>query len=144
MNMSETEHRNPDDEGLSLIEIVVAMFILALLSVAFLPLLVQGVRQSAQTATIATATQLANARMDAERAQAQAGTNCTSLANPANLSTTDSRGIPLLVSSPSVTATCPASSTAYPTTVSFSVTVVRTDTGATIVQADTRLYVDSR
>lgn len=144
MNMSETELRNPDDEGLSLIEIVVAMFILALLSVAFLPLLVQGVRQSAQTATIATATQLANARMDAERAQAQAGTNCTSLANPANLSTTDSRGIPLLVSSPSVTATCPASSTAYPTTVSFSVTVVRTDTGATIVQADTRLYVDSR
>ena len=84
MKMSETELRNPDDEGLSLIEIVVAMFILALLSVAFLPLLVQGVRQSAQTATIATATQLANARMDAERAQAQAGTNCTSLANPAN------------------------------------------------------------
>ena len=76
MKMSETELRNPDDEGLSLIEIVVAMFILALLSVAFLPLLVQGVRQSAQTATIATATQLANARMDAERAQAQAGANC--------------------------------------------------------------------
>ena len=132
------------EDGLTLIEIVVAMFILALLSVAFLPLLVQGVKKSAQTATIATATQLANARMDSERAQAQAGTNCTSLANPADLSTTDSRGIPLLVSSPSVTATCPASSTAYPTTVSFRVTVVRTDTGATVVQADTRLYVDSR
>ena len=144
MKMSQTVLRGWGDEGLTLIEIVVAMFILALLSVAFLPLLVQGVQQSAQTATIATATQLANARVDSERAQAQAGTNCTSLANPADLSTTDSRGIPLLVTSPPVTATCPTSSTAYPTTVAFRVTVVRTDTGATIVQADTRLYVDSR
>ena len=144
MKTSHLVLRGWGDDGLTLIEIVVAMLILALLSVAFLPLLVQGVKQSAQTATIATATQLANARMDAERAQAQAGTNCTSLANPADISTTDSRGIPLLVSSPSVTATCPASSTAYPTTVAFRVTVVRTDTGATVVQADTRLYVDSR
>lgn len=144
MKLSETELRNQDDGGLSLIEIVVAMFILALLAVAFLPLLVQGVKQSAQTATIATATQLATARMDAERAQAQAGTNCMSLTNPANLSTTDGRGIPLLLSSPSVTASCPLASTAYPTTVPFTVTVTRTDTSATVSTATTFLYVDAR
>ena len=82
--------------------------------------------------------------MDAERAQAQAGTNCMSLTNPANLSTTDGRGIPLLLSSPSVTASCPLASTAYPTTVPFTVTVTRTDTSATVSTATTFLYVDAR
>ena len=56
-----------DDAGLGLIEVVVSMFMLALLAVAFLPVLISGVQSTARNAVVATATQLANQSIETAR-----------------------------------------------------------------------------
>lgn len=48
------------DEGFGLVEIVVSMLILGLLAISFLPLLIQGVKVTAQNRVLATATQVVN------------------------------------------------------------------------------------
>lgn len=53
-----------DDRGLSLVEIIIAMFLLAILSVAFLPLLVSSLQLSIRNATTSTATQLLSEQLD--------------------------------------------------------------------------------
>src|SRR5690606_10483485 len=55
------------DEGFSLVEIVVAMFLLALVAVALLPALVSGIRYSAQQSAVATATRELNAVIEEMR-----------------------------------------------------------------------------
>lgn len=80
------------DDGLGLVEIVIALFLLALLAISFLPVLIQGLQLSVRNATLATASQLLNEELD--RLAALDGT-CTALAThlaatPA--STTDARG----------------------------------------------------
>jgi Tfp pilus assembly protein PilV len=64
--MRNEEHQN--DAGFGMIEIVVSMFMLALLAIAFLPVLLTGVRSTASNAVTATATQLANQSLEATRA----------------------------------------------------------------------------
>ena len=134
---------SPED-GFGLVEVVVAMFMLALLALAFLPLLIQGIKQSAQSATIATATQFVHDQLDSARVQAQAGacSAITALAStdfrPGGTALTDSRGVPLQLSR--TPGACP---TPYPSTVSFTVKVVRTDTGQTVSQATTLIFVSS-
>lgn len=54
-----------EDRGIGLVEIVVAMFLLALLSIAFLPLLINSLQQAIRNATVATATQVLNEQLDA-------------------------------------------------------------------------------
>jgi type II secretory pathway pseudopilin PulG len=120
-----------DDEGFSLIEIVVSLFLLAALAICFLPILIQGLKQTANNATIATATQLANTELDAARSQ----TSCASITS-GTTNTTDSRGVALAVTT--LRGTCP---TTFPKTVSYRVTVTRIDTGATLVKADTLVLV---
>jgi len=61
--MSDSTH----DEGLGMIEIVVSMFMLALLAVAFLPVLITGLKSTASNAVAATATQLANQAIESAR-----------------------------------------------------------------------------
>lgn len=136
------------EDGFGLVEIVVSMLLLALLSMALLPLLIQGIRRAASTATLATATQLVNDQIDsASRLAAPVG--CSTIAalassnvpSPAGGALTDSRGVPLRMSvAPEA---CPSTPASYPTTVKLTVTVIRTDTGATLAQAVTRIYVDS-
>ena len=62
-----------EQSGFGIIEIVISMFLLGLLATAFLPLLVQGLKQSAANATLATATQLANDQIELARS----ATKCT-------------------------------------------------------------------
>ncbi|MFO7689989.1 MAG: prepilin-type N-terminal cleavage/methylation domain-containing protein [Cryobacterium sp.] len=69
-------------QGFGMIEIVVSMFLLALLAIAFLPLLVQSLQVSVQNARLATATQLASSQIDAVRS---AGGTCTGIAASAVL-----------------------------------------------------------
>ena len=69
-----------DDEGLGLTEIVVAMFILATLALALLPLLITGMQASVRNTTIAAATQFANDRMAIAQAMASNSTDpCTDI-----------------------------------------------------------------
>lgn len=56
------------DDGFGLVEIVISMFILALIAIAFLPLLIQGVTIAAQNRTLATASQIIHDQVEQARA----------------------------------------------------------------------------
>lgn len=60
--------RTSEDDGFGLVEIVVSMFILGLIAIAFLPLLIQGVQVAAQNRVLATATQLVHDELEQARA----------------------------------------------------------------------------
>ena len=60
----------PVESGFGMIEIVISMFLLALLAIAFLPLLITAMKTTVQTSTIATANQLVSRQLDAVRALA--------------------------------------------------------------------------
>lgn len=64
-----------DDRGFGLVEIVVSMFVLGLIAIAFLPLLIQGVQVTAKNRVIAAATQLVHDQLE----QARAITTCNGL-----------------------------------------------------------------
>lgn len=64
------------DDGFSLVELVIAMFLLAVISLAILPLIITGLRISAEQATVAAATRTLNALVE----EARADPTCTTLA----------------------------------------------------------------
>jgi type II secretory pathway pseudopilin PulG len=125
-----------DEDGFGLIEIVVSMLMLAVLSVAFLPVLVQGIKQSNINATIATATQMVQDQMELARNQNPDCSDVMLLGSTAVANVTDHRGVVLQTSR--TTGGCPAS---YPGTILITVTVTRQDTGATVATAKTLVYV---
>lgn len=86
-----------DEDGFGMIEIVVSMFMLALLAIAFLPVLIQGLRTTASNASFATATQLVNQSL--ELARASNFTSCAAIQAFANEIVTepDGRGTDLRV-----------------------------------------------
>ncbi|MGX5682078.1 type IV pilus modification PilV family protein [Schumannella luteola] len=139
MNTAPTERlsgpadRPLSDEGLGLIEIVVSMLLLAILAIAFVPLLVQGIKASARNTTLATATQLVAERMQLAQA---AGPVCANVAALGGVTTvTDPRGVELQVTT--TTGLCDASTRLL----SVSAAVVRLDTVETITSASTLVYV---
>ncbi|TFB96787.1 hypothetical protein E3O42_16750 [Cryobacterium adonitolivorans] len=125
-----------------MIEIVISMFLLALLAVAFLPLLVQGVKQSSANSTLAAATQLVNNEMELARSRL----TCSSL-TPTSYSVADPRGVTLnvvrtgMAAGSCPTQTVPPASPTYPITVPMTVTVTRADTGAVVSSARTIISV---
>ena len=119
------------DRGFGLIEIVVAMFLLAIVSLSVLPLLVQDLKLSAANATLANATQLANQQIEMVRSQSL----CSAIVPASFMVTT--QGVTLKVSR-TISASCPA--LGYPITVPVSVSVMRTDTNATIASASTLVF----
>lgn len=62
--------RTGDEGGFGMIEIVVSMFLLALLAVAFLPLLINALKTTVQISSVATSSQLVSRQLDAVRALA--------------------------------------------------------------------------
>ncbi|NLP85898.1 prepilin-type N-terminal cleavage/methylation domain-containing protein [Microbacterium sp. CFH 90308] len=56
-----------DDQGFSLVEVIIAMFLLAVVALAILPALVQGVRLSSEQSATATATRALNALVERAR-----------------------------------------------------------------------------
>ena len=127
-----------DDRGFGLIEIVISMFLLGLLAAAFLPLLVQGLKQSAANATLATATQLANDQIELVRS----ATKCSELGLPTTVTTTtivDPRKVTLSIVR-TVGSSC-APIAEDPVKVPVSVTVTRTDTGDVLATAHTFVFV---
>ena len=120
-----------DECGFGIIEIVVAMFLLAIVAMSVLPLLVQGLKSSAVNATLATASQIANQQIEMVRSQSL----CNAIVS-AN-STVVTQGVTLSVSR-TVGSSCP--STGYPITVPVSVSVTRTDTNAVVASANTLVF----
>lgn len=124
--------RTANSDGFGIIEIVVAMFLLAIVAVAIIPILVQGLRLSVQNTVIASATQLANLQIE----QVRGLTSCGSVTAATNTSSV--QGVPLKAVR-TIGTTCPASG--YPITVKVSITVTRTDTSVVLATANTLVFV---
>jgi prepilin-type N-terminal cleavage/methylation domain-containing protein len=131
MNDDSRAPRVSDPRGFGIIEIVVAMFLLALLSMAILPLLVQGMKLSTANATLAAATQLANQQIELVRSQSL----CSAIV-PATTSVT-TQGVTLQASR-TVGSACPVSG--YPITIPVLVSVTRADTNAVVASAKTLVF----
>ena len=126
------------ENGFGVIEIVISMFLLALLAAAFLPLLIQGLKQSAANATFVTATQLANDQIELVRS----ATKCSELGLPTTTTTTtvvDPRNVTLSVVR-TVGSLC-APIAENPVNVPVDVTVKRTDTGVVLATAHTLVFI---
>lgn len=97
-----------NDDGIGLVEIVVAMFLFALMAVAFLPALIRGYEATRMNTTLSTATQLLSGQL--ESLHASSGLACSSLSVFDATPVTDDRGVAL---HPTRAVTCP---TSYPGT----------------------------
>ena len=133
MKLQRIVERLRSDTGFGLIEIVISMFMLAALSIAFVPILVQGLKQSAANTTLATASQLVNERMQLAQG---AGTTCSVVtALGVTEDFTDPRGVVIRVTT--TVGTCPVGAG----TVAVSATAVRQDTAEQIAIAETLVFV---
>jgi len=127
-----------DDEGLGLMEIVVAMFVLAILALSLLPLLITGMQASVRNTTVAAATQFANDRMAiAEAIAANDPLPCEKLEDLAEIPATmiDARGVELRADS--TVGPCPSGTG----TMSVATAVSRIDTGEVLARATTRVLL---
>jgi type II secretory pathway pseudopilin PulG len=127
-----------DDDGLGLVEIVVALLILGILAVSFLPILVQGLQTAVTNATRASAGQLAQQQIELARAGGEDCSDLAALADAVVSSVTDGRGVVLDVAK--VMETCPVN---YPSTVKYTVTVSNHETHEQIIVATTLIYVSA-
>jgi type II secretory pathway pseudopilin PulG len=122
-----------------MIEIVVSMFLIALIAVAFIPVLIQGMRISVVNTSIATATQLVTQNMEEARSR---GTNCTDLKaftdQPVS-PVVDKRGVSFQAKRDPIT--CTGTSADYPKTVPFRVKVTETGSTVELASAATLLLV---
>lgn len=126
------------DTGFGLIEIVISMFLLGLLAIAFLPLLITSMRTTVTNSSIATATQLVNQQMDLARS---AGNTCALLTTFGNASLAvtppDARGVSY---QPARTVTCPLT---YPGTARVKVSVAVVGSSFAPVTATTLIILRS-
>ncbi len=141
------------DEGFSLVEVLIAMFLLAVLSLAVLPLLIGVTRASVSNRDVITATTLANARLAPLRAafpleQSPAKKCQTELISAIGaIATTDANNPSLtvtVVATPEVTESgvpkvCPTATTQYPRTILITATV--TGGGTPLAVVPTRILV---
>ena len=121
------------DPGFSLVEILVAMMLLAVLALAVLPTLVAGLRTASTNTTLATSTGLVNQQLEDARSRS----TCGALAAPP-FSATDTRGAVLTVTRS--VPICPVGG--YPRAISVSISVTRAATGVTVSSASTLVYVE--
>ena len=130
------------ENGFGVIEVVISMFLLSLLSVSFIPLLVNSITSTGKNTTIATATQIVNQEIEGARAvrsPTATSPSCLDITNFLNVtiaSVTDPRGIMLLPNWDMPT--CPAS---YPGVVRARVSVTRSGSTIIVAQAVTFIFV---
>lgn len=107
--------RTPADDGVGIIEILVAMTIFGLIMAASVPLFIASARTAARNAQLTTATQIATQQVERARS---AGTSCTQLKGHLVHSTAnaesevhDSRGIEYDITETAASSiTCPVAS----------------------------------
>jgi type II secretory pathway pseudopilin PulG len=136
---SNSDRRPVEDFGFGMIEIVVSMFLIALITLAFIPVLVQSLRLSVVNTSIATATQLVSQNMEQARSR---GTNCSDLqlfAAEAVSAVVDKRGVSFQPVREPIT--CTGTSADYPKTVSFRVKVAETGSSTVLASAATLILV---
>jgi len=128
------------DAGISMAEIIVAMFLIGILALSVLPIFAQTMKLSATNVTLARANQLVNARIDLIRSQGEKNPYC----NPLPVQTIPKAPEPADSATPALTYTqavaCPPT---YPGVATVTVTVKRTDTGAVVSSAVTLIAVQA-
>lgn len=117
------------DEGFSILEVVVAMFLLAILALAILPLMISATRTSASNKSLVSATSYASSQLAPIRAafpSASTGTtSCASLRTTyAKTGIADISGSGL--SADVSIAACPTATADFPSAVAVTITVYRT------------------
>lgn len=133
--------RDDDDAGFGLVEIIVSMFLLALLAAAFLPVLVQALTTSVRNATIATGSQIVAQQLDELRTLDITCTAVSTFDDATVPATTDERGT---VFQPfRQVATCSADPAAYPTTVEVQTWVTENGAATRLTEAVTLVYVEA-
>jgi type II secretory pathway pseudopilin PulG len=151
MPNSDAERPDSDETGFGLVEIVVSMFVLALLSISFLPLLITALKTAVNNSTVATSTQLVNQQLELAGSTAQSTPTCGLIkvfANSSTIGTTTARDgtvlqphRELVVTSGQTDGTgCPLS---YPGTVKFRTWITSTSGTTIFAQATTLLYVSA-
>ncbi|KQQ93998.1 hypothetical protein ASF62_07475 [Leifsonia sp. Leaf325] len=123
-----------DERGFGMVEILVSMFLLAVLAVAFLPVMIQAMVLSRDNASVASATQLLSTEFDRAR---KADATCSSV----NLISTGGVSIATADSDFTVARTVTGSCTALPKTFSVTVTVTDVDSGRPLASGTTLLLV---
>jgi len=121
------------EQGIGLIEIIISMLLLAILATALVPVLLSGLKQASSSATLASATQLANDELE----RARSWSNCDDL-DPRNISITDARSVVLTMST--TVGSC-SPSPENPVSVPVQVTVTRQDTNVVVTSTKTYLFI---
>ena len=127
-----------DETGLGLIEIVISLFLLALLAVSFFPILAQGMKTSVLNANIATAGQLVSQQLDIVRTMADDCSTVRTFDDVTVAQVADSRGNQFQPHRE--VGDCPA---AYPGVVRVSAWVTKVGETHRLAQAVTLVYVTS-
>lgn len=140
------------DDGLSLVEVVVAMFLFGIISLAVLPLLIGGISLSTVNRDVVSATTLANDRLAQLRKQFPTSkasvATCDALLLAIGSVDPDDPGNPDLTVAASATAdpdqtqACPTAAAAYPRTVL--VRIVVSDQSGKVVSVPTRIMVGKK
>jgi type II secretory pathway pseudopilin PulG len=137
-------HLNRSEIGFGMIEIVVSLFLLSLLTISFIPLLVNSQKAAGTNTTIATATQIVNQQLEGARSvrsSASTSPSCLDVSKFSQVtlaSVIDPRGVVLQPKwSPTL---CPSS---YPGVARVSITVARVGSATPIASAVTLIFVAS-
>lgn len=122
------------DAGIGLIEIVISMFLISLLAIAFIPVIVSALRASELNSTSATATRLVSQAIDDARSRGAADCAAAQLLN-ATTQEVDAQGVTITVTTTVPTAAnCVAGS-------AITVTVIAINSATEAVLADARTQI---
>lgn len=124
-----------EEQGIGLIEIVVSMFLIALLAIAFLPLLITSLKSTTTNTSVATANQLVSQQLELVRTVAANCASVTSFTTTDPAPVTDERDVEFTIDRQLV-GVCPP---AYPGTVKVRIAV--TVDGAELSHATTLVLV---
>ncbi|MBD7958089.1 type II secretion system protein [Microbacterium sp. Sa4CUA7] len=137
-----------DDDGFSLVEVIIALFLLAVISLAVLPMVVGAVRLSVDNKDLVAATAFGNSQLavvrDAFPLAPLNPTSCAGLqarATPAHAPLPDAAGTGMRASI-AVLDGCPPAANDYPASLQVSVTV-RDAQGDLLVTIPTRVRVSA-
>jgi len=122
------------DAGIGLIEIIISMFLISLLAIAFIPVIVSALRASELNSTAATATRLVSQAVDDARSRGAADCAAAQLLN-AVTEEVDAQGVTIRV-----TTTVPPVGTCVDGS-AMTVTVVAIDLADGAVLADARTQI---
>lgn len=130
-------NRIDDEAGLGLIEIVISMFLIALIAIAFLPLLIRTYASSDSNTVTSTATQVLSSNTDLARTVAANCQAVTNFAATTPATVTDAKGV---VYQPhrALSTNCPAG---YPGTVGVRIWITRLGQATVMAEATTLVYV---